>query len=158
MSQIIVSEYSTFFSQAMEEISAELLEAKFVEFKSDKEELFAEQKKIDVIVGMTGDYKGRLLLETSFLTAQIITQTMNYGPLEEEGELYMYMGEFVNMLAGRAITYINNLNQDRIVRLTPPAIFAGEDLEITTPNIEYKNMYFKRNKIQVKLNIGFEGV
>lgn len=158
MASDVLEIYTKYFVRAIQEISAELLDTDFDQIETLDDKLFNNQKKLDVIVGLTGNYKGRLLLETTEKTAYIITEMMNYGPLEEENDLYLYIGEFVNMLSGRAITYINNLNIDRIVRLTPPAIFTGVDLEITTPNIESTNIYFGKNNIQLKMDIGIEGV
>ncbi|MFP4016269.1 MAG: chemotaxis protein CheX, partial [Halanaerobiales bacterium] len=115
-------------------------------------------KKIVVVVGITGDYKGRVMFESNFSSAKVITETMNYGPLEKENFLYLYMGEFVNILSGRAITFLNNINKERIVRLTPPAIFSGNGLTINTPNIQSTARYFQDGGIYFKLDIGFEGV
>ncbi|MEJ6949849.1 chemotaxis protein CheX [Natronospora cellulosivora (SeqCode)] len=153
----MVGTYCKYFKQALQEISSELLEKELIKF-SKENNVLNNEKKVIVIIGMTGSYKGRLLLETTELTAKFITETMNFGPLAEKSELYLFMGEFVNMLSGRAITYLNNLNRDSLVRLTPPAVFTGINLQIATPNIMAKDIYYKDNEINLKLNIGFEGV
>ncbi|MFP4662662.1 MAG: chemotaxis protein CheX [Halanaerobiales bacterium] len=158
MSDDILDLYVKYFKKAMQEISSELLGIGFKESINLDKELYENKKKFDIIVGITGDYKGRFLLETTEMTARIISEVMNYGPLDKESDLYLYMGEFVNILSGRAITFINNLDNGKIVRLTPPAIFTGVNLEISTPNIKRSNIVFIRNKIQIRLDIGLEGV
>ncbi|MFW6288033.1 MAG: chemotaxis protein CheX [bacterium] len=157
MSTIILDQYSQYFKQAINEVANELLEKELEEFENPQE-IVPSEKKLVVIIGMTGDYKGRVLLEITQRSAEIITEIMNYGPLEEENYLYFYMGEFVNIVSGRAITYLNNMNKDRIVRLTPPAIFSGNDLKINTPNVNSTVKFFHDEVIQCKLDIGFEGV
>ncbi len=158
MEESTLNTYSDCFKQAVQEISNEVLEMELDELKTINIKVDNNGKKFDVVVGMTGDYKGRFLLETTEESARTITEIMNFGPLDEENELYLFMGEFANMLSGRALTYLNNLDSNKIIRLTPPAIFTGVDLEITTPNIEYTNMYYGKDDIQMKLDIGFEGV
>lgn len=155
MSEDVFDLYSQYFKQATEEIGQELLEVELLETVESQNE---GGKKLDVIVGISGEYKGRLLLETSLKSALKITETMNFGALDEADDLYMFMGEFVNMLSGRAITFLNNLDKEKIVRLTPPAIFSGYKLDISTPNIQTRKLYFSNDGISIKLDIGFEGV
>ena len=158
MSENIVEIYGEYFRRAVEEISTELLDIKLNDLSGKEDRISIHGKKLDVIIGMTGDYKGRLLLESTEESARTITEIMNFGTLERESDLYLYMGEFANILSGRAITFINNSNQKKIIRLTPPAIFSGVDLEITTPNIEFINLCFGKDDLHIRLNIGFGGV
>ncbi|MEJ6950820.1 chemotaxis protein CheX [Natronospora cellulosivora (SeqCode)] len=156
MKKNILNTYSKFFKRSIQEVSKELLDLEFHEL-IEKRNLIS-QKKILVIIGMTGDYQGRFLLESSEETAETITEIMNYAPLESEEDLYLYMGEFANILSGRLITYINNSEQNKIIRLSPPAIFSGRNLKISTDNIEDRKIYYGNKDIYLKLDLAFKGV
>lgn len=114
-------------------------------------------KTISVIIGITGRNKGRILLEVDDATALKITEGMNDGPLDSELELYLFLAEFANIFSGNAITRINNTYKGSELRLIPPAIFAGDNLEITTPHIDSSDLWFTGDG-NVRVNVGFEGV
>lgn len=116
----------------------------------------AGERKIAVVVGVVGRNRGRILLEVREKTALAITEGMNEGPLDEEMELYWFLAEFANMFSGKAITSINNQFKGSDLRLTPPAIFAGEDLELTTPNVQSQSTVYVGDGL-ARVNIGFEG-
>lgn len=114
-------------------------------------------QKVSVIVGIVGRNRGRILLKVDEPTAQRITEGMNDGPLEDKLESYLFLGEFTNMVSGKAITGINNAFKGGELRLTPPAIFAGEELQISTPKVQEKALVYEGPGMAL-IDIGFEGV
>lgn len=140
--------------KAFSEVAQELM---FYDF-FPVEEFDIKGEEVSVIIGITGANKGRILLRVAPETNKNITEAMNEGPLDEENEYYLFLAEFCNMFSGRAITYINNQYRGGKIRLTPPAVFSGEHLEIITPKIQSKKLFFKSELGKVIIDIGFEGV
>lgn len=147
--------FTQYVKKAFETVSLELTET---EFNNADSEFKISDTSLIVIIGITGKNKGRILFETSLITAKKISEIMNMEPLENDNDLYLYMGEFANIVSGRATTYINNHFRGSEIRLTPPAIFAGDNLDITTPNIQSQGICYYNDIGNVRINIGFEGV
>lgn len=120
-----------------------------------------EDERVAVVVGLvareTGK-KGRFLLEMDQGLAEDLTEAMNGGPLDEATELYLFAGEFLNMVGGGALTAINNRYRGVEYRLTPPAIFAGKGLEVLTPLVRSQVTWYRGDKGMARFDVGFEGV
>ena len=140
--------------KAFEDITTELVSS---EYKISEKGSFKSNHKVAIIIGITGKNKGRILLETDMQIANKFAVAMNFGDsLDNADELYVYMAEFANMIAGRAATYINNKFNERETWLAHPAIFSGEDLEITTPSIQAETVFYTGEQGCFLLDIGFE--
>lgn len=113
---------------------------------------------VSVIIGVVGANKGRILIEMERSAAKVLAESINGEPFDNYLELYLALMEFSNIFCGNAVTLINNTYRGSDLRLTPPAIFAGVDVEIMTPNIGSKNVLCKCEYGDVLLDIGFEGV
>jgi CheY-specific phosphatase CheX len=114
-------------------------------------------EKISIVVGMVGQNKGRILFETDAHAARSIAEGINGEPVEDEMEMYLFLSEFTNTFSGRAVTAINNQYKGTDLRLTPPAIFAGHDMEVVTPNIQTTKVGYTNTHGSIVLDIGFEG-
>ncbi len=115
-----------------------------------------EENKLTVVIGISGETNGRILLETSLDSARKLAVAMNFGDeLESEDDLYLYMGEFSNMFCGRATTYINDNFQKREVWITPPAIFSARDLYVVTPHVTTKKACFQCELGHFVIDVGF---
>ena len=120
-----------------------------------------EDERVAVVVGMVTrgmGKKGRFLLEMDQTLAEDLTEAMNGGPLDEATELYLFVGEFLNMVGGRALTAINNRYRGLEYRLTPPAIFAGKGLELLTPLVRSQVTWYRGTRGWARFDVGFEGV
>jgi CheY-specific phosphatase CheX len=133
------------------------LEVSGLNFKEIGREVITEQKKFSVIIGIVGRNKGRILFEGDSAAIKMITENMNEGPFGNIMDMYFYLAEFTNMFCGNAITSINNKYRGSDLRLTPPAIFAGTDMEIFTPSIKSSSMFYRCDHGLAILEIGFEG-
>jgi CheY-specific phosphatase CheX len=142
-------------SDAFKSVTAEV---SGLNFKEIGKEVISEQKKFSVIIGIVGKNKGRILFEGDNTAIKMITENMNEGPFSNIMDMYFCLAEFTNMFCGNAITSINNQNRGRDLRLTPPAIFAGTDMEISTPSIKSTTLFYKCDNGLAILDIGFEGV
>lgn len=142
-----------FSKNSFEEIIAEVTEEQITagdEFQID------DENKLSVLIGLSGETNGRILLETSSDHGRNIAIAMNFGDeLDSEDDLYMYLAEFANMFCGRAATYINDKFGKREVWLSPPAIFSAKDLEVVTPNVQSKGAYYNCSLGKFIVDIGF---
>ena len=147
-------QFIDYISDAFKNVAAEVSE---LNFKEVGREVISEQKKFSVVIGIVGKNKGRILFEGDSIAIKMITENMNDGPFGNIMDMYYYLSEFTNMFCGNAITLINNKYRGSDLRLTPPAIFAGTDMEISTPSIKSSSSFYKCEQGLVSLDIGFEG-
>ena len=134
-----------------------VLEVSGLKFKETGREVISDQKKFSVIIGIVGKNKGRILFEGDNTTIKMITENMNEGPFGNMMDMYFCLAEFTNMFCGNAVTVLNNQYRGSDLRLTPPAIFAGTDMEISTPSIKSSSSFYTCDHGLVILDIGFEG-
>ncbi len=114
-------------------------------------------KKTAIIVGIVGANPGRIQLETNETMSQTIAEKMNGETLNNPLEVYFSLAEFANIFSGNGLTVINNQFPGSQLRLTPPSIFVGESLELTTPNIEHAKSVLFDGEDLLRIDIGFKG-
>lgn len=124
--------------------------------KSNAAEKLGEET-IFVIVGINGLNKGRIMFAAGRDTAKTIGDKFLGEVCTDRLELYLSLGEFTNTFGGMAISMINDQYRGTKLRLTPPAVFGGEAMEIITPNIQEVAVYCKSEFGPILLNIGFGG-
>jgi chemotaxis protein CheX len=116
-------------------------------------------RRFVIIVGMTGQYNGRIILEMNSSTSDTLLQRMNFGdPVTTFQEQSLYLGELGNMVGGKFITAINNSFKGLELRLTPPVVFSGEGLSVVTPEIVSIVKNYSTDFGFVRVDIGIEGV
>ena len=142
-------------SDAFRNVSEMVAEFKFKECAKEK---IVDEKKYNVIVGITGKNKGRILFKAGDGLVKRLTEIMNDGPLTSMMDVNFCLSEFANMFCGNAVTLINNKYRGSDIRLTPPVIFSGTDLQVISPNIHSITTYYMGEPGLVILDIGFEGV
>jgi len=96
---------------------------------------------VAAFVGLAGDVEGRVLFDMTYETALNIASAMNFG---EKFEVFDDMAkatisELANLITAQAVTKLHE--QGFKFDLTPPALFAGEKMEIaamggSTSNVE----------------------
>ena len=116
-----------------------------------------DDKKFCLIVGWVGHNKGRLLLELNEQLALKIFEAMNGAPPEDNSELYLHLAEFANMVSGNGLTSINDFYKSSELRLTPPAIFAGKNLEISSPKVSLIGWNYCSEYGGIRMEVGIEG-
>ncbi len=155
MDQGKFAQFVHWVQEAFVDVSRDLTD---LEFAVTEQAPSSQETMVAAVIGMVGRNPGRIIFTLERRFAQVITNRMNGEPLDDEMELYLYFAEFANMVAGNATTPINNHYQGGEIRLTPPAIFVGNELEVTTPNITSALRYFSCGHGIVTVDIGFEGV
>ena len=85
---------------------------------------------IVIIIGITGDISGRIIVDLSLNQAHKFSEIILQEKIEKNNMelIESAIGEFGNMLSGRAITKLDDMGYR--LRLTPPTILKGNALEI----------------------------
>ena len=90
---------------------------------------------VAAIVGLAGDVEGRVLFDMSKDTAIAIASAMNGEELQSLDELgKATITELANMITAQAVTKLHELGFK--FDLTPPAIFTGDNMEVTDTEVE----------------------
>ncbi|MCA0970395.1 chemotaxis protein CheX [Halobacillus litoralis] len=82
-----------------------------------------QQNELGVLIGMTGDFTGRLLIDGSHNSFGYVGEKMFGMPLEGE-MLYSFTGELANMIAGNLSTKVSERSIS--IDITPPTVIQGE--------------------------------
>lgn len=80
------------------------------------------QADLGVLIGMTGDIKGRLIIEGTQGVIGSIGEKMFGMPLEGE-MLESFTGELANMIAGNLATVVSQKEVE--IDITPPTVIVG---------------------------------
>ena len=139
------------FEDVMAEVTGETIQADG-EFNIEPE----DKLSLSIIIGLSGETNGRILLNTSVEYGKNIAVAMNFGdPLDNEEDLHVYLAEFANMFCGRTATHINNQFGKREIWISPPAIFSARDLDIVTPNVSSMKAYYECPLGKFIVDMGF---
>lgn len=110
-----------------------------------------------IIIGITGARSGRIILDTDMETARQLSEVFNGETGLEEEEIVDSMAEFANIVSGHGITKVNNLQTKLALMLTPPSVFWGERINITSPKINAEVVTIDTPAGSIKISVGFEG-
>lgn len=94
---------------------------------------------VAAIVGLAGDVEGRVLFdmsqETAIKIASKMLEDMEMEPVTKMDDMARAtITELANMITGQAVTKLHNLGFS--FDLTPPAIFTGENMEVSNTDVE----------------------
>jgi len=90
---------------------------------------------VTAIVGLAGDVEGRVLFDMAEATAIKIASAMNGEAMKKFDDLAKAtITELANMITAQAVTKLHELGFE--FDLTPPAIFTGDNMEVTDTGIE----------------------
>lgn len=158
IAETIENKFDLLFSLARKSFEEIMLEVTGESISSDGEFSIQSEDRLSlsIIIGLSGNTNGRILLNTSVEYGKNIAVAMNFGdPLENEDDLHVYLAEFANMFCGRAATHINNAFGKREIWISPPAIFSAKDLDIVTPNVSSMKAYYECSLGKFVVDMGF---
>lgn len=94
---------------------------------------------VAAIVGLAGDVEGRVLFDmtqqTGIAVASGMLASMDMEPVTSLNDMARAtLTELANMITGQSVTKLHNLGFK--FDLTPPAIFTGENMEVSDPDFE----------------------
>ena len=112
---------------------------------------------VAVLIGITGKHPGRIIFDTSLETATELSRLINEENNIEQQLVLDTMSEFANIVSGHTTTLINNANKTMGLMLTPPSIFFGDKITISSPKINAHILRFNTEIGNITVSIGFEG-
>lgn len=149
----------TFFCNCFEDaLKKTLAQITDVMIEGCKENHVDSGKKLSSVVGVVGLHKGRIHVTMAEKLIQTLYECANGESVSDEMDLCFYLAELTNMITGNSVTQLNNAYKGTNLRLTPPAIFADEHIDIATPQVQSSTRMFDSNYGPIRIEIGFEGV
>lgn len=115
-----------------------------------------ESQGVSIVMGITGKYSGRVLLDMSNETAEKLAEALLNKKITDEEQILNVITEIANMYAGNACSMVNKKNKIFGLRVAPPTTFYGESINVC--NAELENMYTTKVKTQygeLLINVGF---
>lgn len=107
---------------------------------------------VAAIVGLAGDVEGRVLFDMGKETALAIASTMNGEQIATMDELAKAtITELANMITAQAVTKLHDLGFK--FDLTPPAIFTGDNMEVSNQNVEALIVPMEIPQGRVEINV-----
>ncbi len=109
---------------------------------------------VAAFVGLAGNVEGRVLFDMSMETALAVASEMNGETLTILDDLgKATITELANMITAQAVTKLHDLGFT--FDLTPPAIFTGENMEITDNEVEalIVPVIIKQGKIEINVAV-----
>jgi chemotaxis protein CheX len=107
---------------------------------------------VAAIVGLAGDVEGRVLFDMAKETALEVASVMNGERLETLDDLAKAtITELANMITAQAVTKLHDLGFR--FDLTPPAIFTGENMEVSDQDVEALIVPMDLPKGKIEINV-----
>ena len=107
---------------------------------------------VAAIVGLAGDVEGRVLFDMNGDTALAIAGKMNGEELAEFDDLAKAtITELANMITAQAVTKLHELGFT--FDLTPPAIFTGENMEVSDTGVEALIVPIELSQGKMEINV-----
>ncbi|MCK9225196.1 MAG: chemotaxis protein CheX [Candidatus Muirbacterium halophilum] len=97
-------------------------------------------KGVVIVIGVAGQIEGRVLYDMDMKTALKISGLMMGGEIitEYDEMVASALAELGNIISGNAVSQLNDLGFE--FDITPPTLFVGNNLEMSSPNMETQTL------------------
>jgi DNA-binding NarL/FixJ family response regulator len=109
-----------------------------------------------VIIGIIGKFAGRLLIDLNKETASQLVSLMLRREPKSNDEIVAAIGEFANIVAGNACSLLNKNNKAFGLRVAPPSILHGDNMQISHPDFKTTTAIADTSYGELLLNVGFK--
>jgi DNA-binding NarL/FixJ family response regulator len=154
--QYLDTQYTAVFKEALMDgvnrMTKTLLNYKDVYSNTDE----YESKGMTVIVGIIGEFSGRMLLDFTQDTASALAAAMFKRAAGNNDQIIAVLGEFANIVAGNACSVLNNANKALGLRIAPPSVLYGNNIVISAPDFKTNTAIADTSYGEIMLNIGFK--
>ncbi|MEN3185113.1 MAG: chemotaxis protein CheX [Atribacterota bacterium] len=157
MSEAEIYEIVQDFIEATQEVCVQLLGVGIREIS--KREVEISQIQFDgvvAVVGFSGGFSGRFWLGVPESFLNMLYGTMSGHPSSSWEEQILAVSEFGNLVAGHALTRVNNRFPGKNVRPAPPSSFWGERLVFFNFGMRGSHVVFETPHGHVEMNILLE--
>ncbi|WP_312561733.1 response regulator [Anaerospora sp.] len=145
------------FQAAFEETLAELLQTQSpVTVLPVVSGAFVSQG-LAIVLGVTGGYQGRAILDLSQVTAKALAEHLCKGTIDDQEDVLHCVAEFANIIGGHGVSRINHLFPKLDLRLTPPSILFGEAISIVNPKLKSYVIHAETILGPISFSVGFVG-
>ena len=111
---------------------------------------------ISIVLGIIGEYSGRLIMDMSLETAEKFSECLLRRKAKNNEEVLNVVSEVANMLAGNGCSIINKKNKVFGLRVAPPTTIHGESINISKAELECNfSADIKSEFGDISLNLGF---
>lgn len=120
-------------------------------------ELFLKSTSMPVmgvaaLVGLAGDVEGRVIFDMDMKTAMKIASKMNNEEFKDfDAMAKATITELANMITAQAVTKLHDLGFR--FDLTPPALFTGDNMEISDHEVEALIVPMETDQGRVEVNV-----
>jgi len=115
-----------------------------------------ESDGITIIIGISGKFSGRMLLDLSKETAKQLTAAIFRREPKNDDEMMAVLGEFANIVSGNACSMLNKKNKALGLRVAPPSILHGDSVLISAPGLNTTAAIAETGFGELLLNVGFQ--
>lgn len=154
--QFLINEFFDVFKEALMDALNKMTKTllKYNDsFSSCKE---YESEGVTTIIGIIGEFSGRMLIDLSKETASALASAVFRRPPKDDEELTALLAEFTNIVAGNACSILNRKNKALGLRLAPPSILSGENVRISAPDFSTIAVKAETNFGVLFMNVGFK--
>jgi len=149
--------YSKVFREAILDVFNKLTREIPEVIEPKKESCEIQSEGISIVLGITGKYSGRAILDISFASAEKLAGKLLNKEIKNEEELLTVMSEVANMFVGNACSMINKKNKIFGLRVAPPTTLHGDKMNISKAELDdYYDASVKSNFGDLKINVGFK--
>ena len=111
---------------------------------------------IVIVVGIVGKFTGKMLISLSKDTSELLaTAILKRKPRSDYEMSYVCM-EFANIVSGNACSVLNTKNKEYSLRVAPPSIMIGDNINITPPDFITRTTKIDTDFGKLTLNAGFK--
>lgn len=115
-----------------------------------------KSKGMTVLVGIIGEFSGRMLIDLSRETAAALASAMYRKTTDNHEAIVGVLEEFANIVSGNACSVLNRKNPALGLRVAPPSILHGDRVLISAPGFNTTTAIAETNYGELLLNIGFK--
>lgn len=142
------------FNEALQEVCVHLFNVRV-----DVKEVLESTQPLIVcdgavaVIGFSGKFSGRVLLDIPRIFLAALVPAIGGENPESPDEMLLAVGEFGNLVAGHALTRVNNLLAGDDVRPAPPSAFVGEGLTFFNFGVKGSHVTFATPYGDIVMNV-----
>ncbi|MCL2188866.1 MAG: response regulator [Defluviitaleaceae bacterium] len=115
---------------------------------------------ITCMINVIGKFSGRMMISLSKACATGLAVATLKRELQSDMELSNFMMELANVVSGNAISVLNTIiskrNRSYGLRLSPPSVFEGKDVQVFPPEYKTQTIVAESTFGKILLNVGFK--
>lgn len=128
--------------------------ASYTNINNEDYKVIRKVSGFSVTIGIIGRHLGRMMMDWPEDSALKIARKI-YGKEEVSSkEIVAFFNEFANVIAGNASSMLNSLNRGLGLRVSPPTVFHGHDLMISTGDMTSESFSITTVYGDIFLNVG----